>query len=139
IVETERVLPTKHLISQNIANGKAKIENAHPAVSIFNFHYATPPDAVALNYGLSKVIGDNETGFRGTNDAHYRQEGWEFILAGGGLYNNLDYSFVAGQERGTFIYPDTQPGGGSVALRRQLHILQKFISSFDFIKMKPTP
>ena len=30
------------------------------------------------------MIGDNETGFRGTNDAPYRIEGWEFILAGGG-------------------------------------------------------
>jgi len=137
IVETERTLAVKHLISQNIANGKAKIENPHPAVSIFNFHYATPPDTVALNYGLNQVIGDNETGFRGTNDTAYRQEGWEFILAGGALYNNLDYSFVAGEELGTFVYPATQPGGGSAALRQQLRILQKFLTSFDFLKMKP--
>ena len=27
-----------------------------------------PPDAVAMNYGLNKVIGDNETGFHGTSD-----------------------------------------------------------------------
>ena len=38
---------------------------------------------------------------------------------GGGLYNNLDYSFVAGHEDGTFVYPASQPGGGP-ALRRQL-------------------
>jgi len=62
---------------------------------------------------------DNETGFRGTDAAPYRMEGWDFIIAGGGLYNNLDYSFVAGHEDGTFVYPASQPGGGP-AWRRQL-------------------
>src|SRR5206468_1638462 len=110
IVETERNFQNKHLISQNIANQKAKVEKPHPAISIFNFHYATPPDTVAMNYGLNKAIGDNETGFKGTNDTAYRMEGWEFILAGGALYNNLDYSFVAGHEDGTFVYPAKPPG-----------------------------
>ncbi|MBC8002275.1 MAG: hypothetical protein H7X97_06775 [Opitutaceae bacterium] len=137
IVETERLLPKKHLISQNIANGKARIEKPHPAVSIFNFHYASPPDAVGMNYGLNKVIGDNETGFKGTNDGHYRMEAWEFILAGGGLYNNLDYSFVAGFEDGTFVYPAKQPGGGNPAFRRQMSWLKEFIEGFDFVGMHP--
>jgi hypothetical protein len=126
-----------HLISQNIANDKAKVARPHPAVSIFNFHYATPPETVAMNYALNKVIGDNETGFRGTNDTHYRMEGWEFILAGGGLYNNLDYSFTAGHEDGTFVYPAKQPGGGSPALRKQLKTLAEFMHRFDFIHLKP--
>src|SRR4030095_7012222 len=82
-----------HPIAQNIANNKAKVTNPHSAISIFNFHYASPPETVAMNYDLNKVIGDNETGFRGTNDLPYRVEAWSFILAGGGLYNNLDYSF----------------------------------------------
>ena len=137
IVETERELPAKHLIAQNIANKSAKIEGPHPDVSIFNFHYATPPDAVAVNYALNKVIGDDETGFRGVNDAAYRTEAWDFIIAGGGVYNNLDYSFVAGLEDGTFVYPPSQPGGGGRALRRQLKILADFISGFDFIRMSP--
>ena len=64
IAETEKSLKRRHLISQNIANDKAKVEQPHPAVSIFNFHYAQPPDTVGMNYGLNKVIGDNETGFR---------------------------------------------------------------------------
>ena len=42
-----------------------------------------------------------------------RSEAWDFIIAGGGLYNNLDYSFTADHEDGTFQYPDTQPGGGN--------------------------
>jgi hypothetical protein len=137
IVETERALPSKHLIAQNIANKSAKIETPHRAVSIFNFHYATPPDTVGLNYALDKVVGDDETGFRGTADVFYRTEAWEFILAGGGLYNNLDYSFAVGHEDGSFAYPSTQPGGGSRALRRQLEVLSEFIYSFDFLRMAP--
>jgi hypothetical protein len=137
IVETERALPAKHLIAQNIANKSAKIADPHPAVSIFNFHYATPPETVAMNYALNKVIGDDETGFRGVSDDVYRMEGWDFVIAGGGLYNNLDYAFAAGYEDGTFQYPSTQPGGGSRALRQQLKILSDFINSFDFIRMTP--
>jgi hypothetical protein len=106
-------------------------------VSIFNFHYATPPETVAMNYALNRVIGDDETGFRGVSDEVYRTEGWEFVLAGGGLYNNLDYSFAVGFEDGTFRYPDTQPGGGGPALRRQLRILRDFITSVDFTRMAP--
>ena len=32
----------------------------------------------------------------------YRTEAWDFLIAGGGLFNNLDYSFAAGYENGTF-------------------------------------
>jgi hypothetical protein len=137
IAAAEKGLPHRHLVSQNIANKSARISRPHPAVSIFNFHYATPPTAVVENYGLNKVIGDNETGFRGTHDEAYRSEGWEFVLAGGGLYNNLDYSFTVGHEDGTFAYPAQQPGGGSVALRKQLRILKDFIHGFDFVHIKP--
>jgi hypothetical protein len=137
INDSEKNLPHRHLISRNVANGSAKIDNPYPLVSIFNFHYAAPPDAVAANYQLNKVIGDNETGFRGTSDAVYRMEAWDFIVAGGGLFNHLDYSFVAGHEDGTFKYPQTQPGGGSATLRGQLKILSGFIHGFEFWKMKP--
>ncbi len=64
-------------------------------------------------------------------------EAWEFILAGGALYNNLDYSFTAGHEDGTFQYPDKQPGGGNRDFRQQMKVLKDFIHSFDFVRMKP--
>ena len=137
IVDAEKTFRDKHLITQNIANKYAKIDKPHPAVSVFNFHYASPPATVAVNYHLNRVIGDNETGFRGNSDSTYRMEGWRFILAGGALYNNLDYSFIAGQEKGTYLYPATQPGGGSSALRNQLSYLNNFINRFNFIKMSP--
>jgi hypothetical protein len=136
IVETEAGLPQKHLISMNIANDKAKVENPHPAVSIFNFHYCAPPAVVAMNYGLGKVIGENETGFRGKDDFLYRSEAWDFFLAGGGLYNNLDYSFTPGHPDGT-LSDYTSPGGGSPALRRQLRVLKDFIEGFNFVAMRP--
>ncbi len=138
IADAQKNDPHPKLISQNIANKKAKVTDPHPAVSIFNFHYAAPPDTVGMNYALNKVIGDNETGFAGTNDAVYRAEAWNFILAGGALFNNLDYSIVAGHEDGTFAYPAKQPGGGSVALRKQLRVLADFMNGFDFVRMKPS-
>lgn len=135
-VETERRLPKKHLISQNVANKSGLVAAAHPSVSVFNFHYATA-DAVSANFGLNKVIGDNETGFKGTGDTPYRQEAWDFILAGGGLFNHLDYSFAAGFEDGTFVYPPTQPGGGNASFRRQMRMLRDFMDRFDVVRMHP--
>ncbi|RZJ51975.1 MAG: hypothetical protein EOO45_32250, partial [Flavobacterium sp.] len=98
IKEAEREFKYPHLISQNIANNTLKVKEPHPAVSLFNFHYATPPVAVADNYDLTMPIGDNETGFKGNADETYRMQGWLFLLAGGALYNNLDYSFSVGNE-----------------------------------------
>jgi hypothetical protein len=137
IAAAQKSHPHPKLIAQNIANNQARVENPHPAVSIFNFHYAAPPDTVSMNYQLNKVIGDNETGFRGTNDTPYRSEGWDFIIAGGGLYNNLDYSFTVGHEDGTFDYPSSQPGGGNPGFRKQMRVLRDFINGFDFVHMKP--
>jgi hypothetical protein len=129
--------PTTHLVSWNVANGTAVVTNPHPALALFNFHYATPPDAVKQNRGLNRPIGDNETGFRGTNDAPYRMEAWDFLFAGGALFNHLDYSFVAGHERGDFAYPKDQPGGGSPKLRVQLGFLAGFLRTFDLGKTRP--
>jgi hypothetical protein len=137
IARVEKDSPRRHLISWNIANGRAKIVDPHPDVSIFNFHYATPPDAIALNESIRKVFGDNETGFKGTADEPYRREAWEFLLAGGGLFNHLDYSFTVGHEDGSFEYPPEQPGGGGRAIRKQLRVLKEFVESFDFIRMAP--
>ena len=137
IVAAEKPLANKHLISVNVANGAKKVVKPHPAVSIFNFHYASPPDAVKINYGLNKVIGENETGFKGTGDTHYRMEAWEFVLAGGGLFNHLDYSFTVGHEDGSFKFPPKSPGGGGPAIRKQLQVLARFIHGFDFVHMHP--
>lgn len=137
IRETEANLAKKHMIAQNIANNTAKIENPGPNVDLFNFHYAHT-SAVDDNYALNKALGDDETGFAGTEDLPYRLEAWNFILAGGALFDHLDYSFTTDNEDGTFAFPATQPGGGGVAFRKQVRILKEFIESFDFINMAPT-
>ena len=87
------------------------------------------------NYGLNRVIGDDETGFAGSEPKPYRLEGWDFIIAGGAVYDNLDYSFNVGHEDGTAKI--NAPGGGGPILHKQLGILCDFINSFDFIKMSP--
>jgi hypothetical protein len=134
--DAEKDLPAPHLISQNIANGSQKIDKPNPQVSIFNFHYATPPGTVAINARLGKVIGDDETGFRGTSDLPYRTEGWDFLLAGGGVYSNLDYSYSRQHPDGT-AKVTTSPGGGGPALRKQLQILKEFMDGLDFVSMRP--
>lgn len=137
IVDAEINFKNKHLISQNIANHYKFIVSPHPGVSIYNFHYAKPPVAVAYNYHLNKPIGDNETGFNGIADAAYRTEAWDFMLAGGALFNHLDYSFTTENEDGSHIIKKGQPGGGGKILRNQLHILHDFLDSIDYIHMAP--
>jgi hypothetical protein len=127
----------RHLISQNIANNEQTVTTPDPNVSIFNFHYARPPRTVAQNYSLQRPIGMNETGFDGFDDAIYRIQAWDFLAAGGALYNNLDYSFTVGHEDGTFKPPASTPGGGSVALRKQLGFLKRVFERFDLTAMQP--
>lgn len=129
--------PRRHLIARNIANGKAKVERLPEYISILNFHYATPPETVALNAGLDRPIADDETGFRGIGDAAYRQEAWEFLLAGGAIFDNLDYSFTTELEAGDARVEEPTPGGGGPKLRAQLATLGKFLRGFDFVRMKP--
>ena len=120
--EERKNLSPPHLISMNVANGSKKIEKPNPHVSIFNFHYCAPPDAVAENSELNRVIGENETGFKGSGDDYYRGEAWDFILAGGGLYDNLDYSF-------TVSHPDGSLIGYKAAGRRKRDTAQRIASS----------
>lgn len=135
IKETEAGLSKKHLISQNISNFHFPISNPDPNISIFNFHYSLP-EAVTENYHLNKVIGFNETGFAGKADKTYRRQAWRFVMAGGGLFNQLDYSFSAGSEKGT----DTSyiaPGGGSPTLRKELGVLTRLMDSQSLIDLQP--
>jgi hypothetical protein len=136
IAEAEKDFPARHLVARNVANGSAKVEKENPNITILNFHYAAPPDAVAVNFGLNRPIGFDETGFRGTGDLPYRTEGWDFLLAGGAVYSNLDYSYSAAKPDGT-AKVTTSPGGGGPELRKQLAVLKEFMDGFDFVHMKP--
>ncbi len=134
IVETEVVFPARHLISLNY--WKLRILDPHPDVAIYNFHHPDIADAVSQNYALNRVIGDNETGFRGRDNLPYRTEAWDCILSGGGLFSSLDYSFTPRHPDGTLV-DYKSPGGGNREFRRQLRVLKEFIHSFDFVRMEP--
>jgi hypothetical protein len=134
IQDEEKNFSARHLIAQNITNFAYKLPSADPAITVINFHYARP-EAVRYNYSLNKVIGFDESGFAGNADSTYRRQAWRFIMAGGGLFNNLDYSFTVQKPDGT----DKQeaPGGGSVTFRKNLRVLKNFMESLDFIHMQP--
>ncbi len=134
IVETENQLPKKHLIAQNYTNFKHSIAKVDPNISILNFHYVWP-EAVWMNYAWNRPISFDESGFAGSSDTTYLRQAWQFMLAGGAVFNNLDYSFFVGKEDGTGV--NNAPGGGSAAFRKQLSFLRSFLESFDFVEMKP--
>lgn len=139
IADEESRLPKKHLIAQGVTNFRLPVreDDLAPGVTVVNFHYAYP-EAVTWNRGLGRLIGSDETGFAGKADATYRRQAWELLMNGGGLFNNLDYSFSVGHEDGTDVQP-ASPGGGSPALRRQLRVLSQFLHSFDLAALAPNP
>jgi hypothetical protein len=137
VVETEASFPKKHLIAQNYTNGFQCVRRPNPAVSILNFHYASPPITVAMNHDLMKPVALDEDGFEGTTDFPYRANAWEFILAGGAVYSNVDFSFTPDHPDGIYEVPPVLTHGGSAASRTQLGILLNFMESFDFLRMVP--
>jgi lysophospholipase L1-like esterase len=137
ITATEAGLPNKHLIAHNISNGSTAVTNPISPVGILNFHYCNPPDAVGQNFGLGRVIAFDETGFRGSADDGYRTEAWEFLIAGGAVYSNLDWSYTDYAESGTSNDWDHNLGGGGASIRGQLKILKNFMDGFNFVAMSP--
>lgn len=135
IVNQEKGLSKKHLISHNIANFKLPVFVSDPNISIYTFHYAHP-EAAVMNYRLNKVIGFNETGFAGKSDDTYRRQAWRFMMSGGGLFGHLDYSFSVGSEDGTDL-SNNAPGGGSPALRKQFGVLKNQLEQMDLATLRP--
>jgi len=139
IVETERGLPKKHLIAQNLPRPArdrtldGQLARPVPNVSILNFHGARSPDYVALYYDANRPVAFDETGGR-DNDT-LRAGAWNFIMSGGAVFDHLDFSYTVGHEAGTSTRNAKRAGGPE--LRRQLTILKAFIDSFDFVNMKP--
>ena len=141
ITSEESALPNsspqaRHLIAQNCCNFFYPVRSVLPGVSVLNFHYAYA-DAASLNYGLGKALSYDETGFLGREDEKYARQAWNFMLAGGGLFDNLDYSFSVGHEDGQDNEPNG-PGGGSAELRRRLRILSDFLKDLPLVEMERT-
>jgi hypothetical protein len=124
LTEAEAAMPNKHLIAMNHANFRGKIEQPDPLVDVYHFHYAHPI-AIIENRHLKRPITCDETGFNGTTDEPYRRQAWRFFMAGGAMFDHLDYSFTVAKPDGT----DTQeaPGGGSPTLRKQFVFMKKLL------------
>ena len=127
----------EHLIAEDCCNFRSPIPSVLGGVSIVNFHYAYP-EAVSLNYGLDLPLSYDETGFLGRDDDAYIRQAWEFMLAGGSAFDNLDYSFTVGHEDGSDA-ESNGPGGGSPEFRRRLKILADFLRDLPLEGMKPYP
>lgn len=135
ITSEESKLANKHLIAQNCCNFVYPMRETIPGVSVVNFHYAYP-EAAVLNYGLGKALSYDETGFLGREDEKYARQAWNFMLSGGGVFDNLDYSFSVGHEDGKDLEANG-PGGGSPELRRRLRILSEFLRELPLVEMAP--
>lgn len=132
---TERALPNRHLIARNDCNTGRRVRSLDPNVDIVNFHYSLPELAVAPNLRLNRVLADDETGFADSKAEPYRVEAWQFLLAGGAIYSNLDYTFALGHEDGAAR--NKAPGCSVRSFKKQLPVLRWFLESFDFVRMTP--
>jgi hypothetical protein len=135
IRDEEAGLPESHLIAQNICNFQHDLDHLPPGVSMINFHYALP-GAALMNLELGGVIGLDETGFMPHEDHLYLDQAWRILLSGAGLYNNLDYSFTAGNESGDWPIPETNPGWGGPGFRKKLSILVETMEQVPFHEME---
>lgn len=135
IKQTEKRLSKKHLIAQNFANTYMKVNSIGNAVSILNFHYAYPPKTVTDNYSLNRPVSFDETD-DGLNAAERRKEAWAFMMAGGAVYNNLDWSFANDDMTGMGLNTSGRQRTGK-DVWNQLEILQQDMADFDFINAAP--
>ena len=142
IADEESGLANKHMIAQDCCNFRYALRDVTQRerdllerVSVVNFHYAYP-EAASLNYGLGKALSYDETGFLGQSDDAYTRQAWNFMLAGGSVFDGLDYSFSVGHEDGSDL-EQNGPGGGSAEFRRRLKILSEFLQGLPLVEMHP--
>ncbi|MEX0362182.1 MAG: hypothetical protein AB3N10_14485, partial [Allomuricauda sp.] len=112
-------------------------------ISIFNHHYDVQAESVIKNYDrIPKVWSFNETGIMPTSTPEYRYQGWKYLMNGGALYNNLDFTYQVGDEDGhgtTFFTGghDSYMGCTDHDTKYQMANLLRFWNDLDFVNMKP--
>ncbi|MFN8355676.1 MAG: hypothetical protein U0Y10_14560 [Spirosomataceae bacterium] len=145
IVNQEKKLPKKHLISVDYTNEGRKISKVEhdkywTNISVFNHHYDKNAESVKLNYGINKVLSFNETGLMPPSSPQYRIQGYRYLLSGGALYDNLDFTFQVGHEDGrggTDFSCLGYQGCSDQSVKFQMKALLDFMNSFDFVHTKP--
>jgi hypothetical protein len=145
IKETEKLLPKKHIIAQQIegpSGGPVDLSD-HPDISLIVAQYDWAAgdqmggmQALDRKYQCNKAIELNETDYfpawYGKNNdkvAASRVEAWEFIVGGGAGFNHLNGLYTVSNPKG--IVKD------NALVCNSLKSLKKFIYSFDFIRMQP--
>lgn len=127
----------RHLVAVNVANGSQPVEELGEGLSVLNFHYCAPPDAVAMNWRHNVPVTYDESGFAGNGGEIYRRHAWDFLLAGGAAFSNLDYSFTVDSPQGRSTAADDNLGSTDPDLRRHLGILKGFLDGFSLARLQP--
>lgn len=144
IEDTERGLPKKHLIGQEVqgpVGGPIDLAG-NPGISIVITQYLYDTwdqemgglKGLQYEYHHDKPIEENETdyyplGYKGDKVGDSRVEAWEFIVGGGASFNQLNG-----------LYTPDDPAGNTpdnAKLLGALQHLKEFMNSFDFIRMAP--
>ena len=145
IVKEEKELPKQHLLSVDYTNEGRLISNEEQKeywgnISVFNHHYDKNAESVKLNYGINKVLSFNETGLMPASTPQYRIQGWKYLMSGGALYDNLDFTFEVGSEDGnggTEFTCSGYNGCNDKNVKYELAALLGFMNSFDFASCRP--
>lgn len=129
IEQTEASLPASHLIVWATQGGQPS--NPDASIAGLEQGFGAPP-----GYGWNLVLADDELDEGGPDNATYRSAAWNWVLGGGGVFDNLDMSFTTTDPRG--LQPPANPAwGGGAVLRGQLGFLEHFISALPFQYMQP--
>ena len=144
VISTEKTLPKKHLIAQQIegpVDGPCDFSK-DPRVSVITCQYDYQAlgeqlgglSGIDLKYHVGKPIELNETyyypiWYKGDSIGDSRVEAWEFVVGGGSAFNHLNGQYTVANPSGNT--PDNQK------VCKTLGVLKEFILGFDFLKMRP--
>ena len=136
VSDEESRLHRKSILLPNVANFRLAVrdEDLAPEASIINSHYAYP-EAVDWNRGLPRVIGCDETGCAGRDDATYRHQAWSFIFSGGGCTIILITPSLLATKMG--VGPDQSGSGGGSPTLSTVAGAERLSARFDPAKMHP--
>lgn len=144
VAETERSLPQKHLLAQEVdgpLGGPVDFAgDPRFTVIVGQYIWGDPKGKMGGMQGLdfkykdNKPIELNETGYfpiwyKGDKVAASRVEAWEFIVGGGAGFNHLNGLFTVENPAGKS--PENE------RVLRALANLKKFMAGFDFVRMVP--
>lgn len=139
IAETERRLPKKHIIAQQLEFGVDFTEDSRVPLITTQYIYHNEnrqiggPEALDCLYIRNKPLELNETAFfpiwygKDRVDAS-RIEAWEFMVGGGAAFNQLNGYFTAKDPSGDA--PENR------AVLAQLKVLKEFMAGLDIAVMR---